>query len=56
MFGNGEIMSDRDLFISWLYNNDERELSNDTIIYAIELYDLKTHSVDELKEMLIKGY
>ena len=47
-------MSDRDLFINWLYNNDERELADDTIVYAIELVD-EGKDIEDVKKA-IRGY
>lgn len=58
--GKGDNMPDmlnreRDLFINWLYNNDERELADDTMVFALELYDEGHKTMEQLKTM-IRGF
>jgi|LGVE01.1.fsa_nt_gb hypothetical protein len=47
-------MSEMDLFISWLYNNDECYISDDNSVYALQLVN-EGKSIDEVKKAL-RGY
>ena len=47
-------MSDRDILINWLYNNDEVEVDDCAAVYALELYD-EGKRAEDIRQA-IRGY
>lgn len=47
-------MSENDLFISWLYNNDECYVSDDIAVYAQQLVS-EGKKIEEVKQA-VRGY